>query len=168
MNILEIIRKKMAGEKTEVMRTLEATPIFSGLNDLELKKIEVITHEREYSPEETVFHENEPGAGLYIIRTGEIKLTKKGTTGTEVLIATMKDGEFFGELALLDEAPRSANAVSTAKTQILGFYRPDFLSLLQREPKLGSKVLLNLSLILAKRLRTTTATSVRGASSHAS
>ena len=163
MNILEIIRNKMAGEKTEVMKTLEATPIFSGLNDLELKKIEVITHEREYAPEEIVFHENEPGAGLYIIRLGEIKLTKKGTNGSEVTIATMKKGEFFGELALLDESPRSANAIAVTKTQILGFYRPDFLNLLQREPKLGSKVLLKLSLILAKRLRTTTASSIRGA-----
>ncbi len=162
MKILEALKKIMTGEKTEVMRVLESTPIFSGLNDLELKKIEIITHEREYVPGEIVFHENEPGAGLYIIRRGSIKLTKKSGAG-EAEVAVLKNGEFFGELALLDESPRSATATAGEKTQILGFFRPDFLNLLSTEPKLGAKVLLKLSQILAMRLRTTTASSIKGA-----
>ena len=162
MKILEALKKIMIGEKTEVMRVLEATPIFAGLNDLELKKIEIITHEREYVAGEAVFHENEPGAGLYIIRRGSIKLTKKSAAG-ETEVAVLKDGEFFGELALLDESPRSATATAGEKTLILGFFRPDFLNLLSTEPKLGAKVLLKLSQILAKRLRTTTASSIKGA-----
>ncbi len=167
MNIIEIIKTKMAGEKTEVMKTLEATPIFSGLTDLELKKIEIITHERVYARDETVFHENEPGAGLYIVCSGEIRLTKMKTGCSDVTITTLKNGEFFGELALLDEAPRSANAIAVTRTKILGFYRPDFMSLLEREPKLGSKVLLKLAVILAERLRTTTTSSIKGASGNA-
>ena len=75
----------------------------------------------------------------------------------------LKNGEFFGELALLDESPRSATATAGEKTQILGFFRPDFLNLLSTEPKLGAKVLLKLSQILAMRLRTTTASSIKGA-----
>ncbi len=161
MNILGALKKIITGEKTEVMRVLEATPIFSGLNDLELKKIEIITHERDYVTGEAVFHENEPGAGLYIIRHGSIKLTKRAGTG-EAEVAVLKDGDFFGELALLDESPRSATATAGEKTQILGFFRPDFLNLLSTEPKLGAKVLLKLSQILAKRLRETTASSIKG------
>ena len=148
--------------KTEVIAILEKTPIFTGLSLLELKKIELITHERSYIADEVVFHEKEPGAGMYIIKSGSVKLTKK-SGGKQIKVITLKDGEFFGELALLDESPRSATATATVKTEVLGFYRPDFLSLLSREPKLGSKVLLKLAQILAARLRSTTETSVKGA-----
>ncbi|MFH1824754.1 MAG: cyclic nucleotide-binding domain-containing protein [Candidatus Firestonebacteria bacterium] len=160
MNIIQIIKNKIFGEKSEVAKILEKIPIFGGLNELELKKIELITHERSYLSNEVVFHEKEPGAGMYIIKNGSIRLTKKRDL-KEVEVAVLKEKEFFGELALLDEDPRSATATAIVKTEVLGFYRPDFLTLLQREPKLGSKVLLKLAQILAARLRHTTETSVK-------
>jgi len=162
MNFIEFLKSKMAGEKSEVVKILETIPIFEGLNPIELKKIEIITHERSYVPGEVIFHEGEPGAGLYIIRKGEIKLTKLSGEKKEIVVATLTTGEFFGELALLDEHPRSATATAAIKTDILGFYRPDFFNLLQREPKLGSKVLLKLAQMIGRRLRTTTETSIRG------
>jgi CRP-like cAMP-binding protein len=161
MNIIQIIKNKIFGEKSEIVKILEKIPIFEGLNDLELKKIEIITHERSYLPNEVIFHEKEPGAGMYIIKRGSVRLTKKTET-KEIEVVVLKEKEFFGELALLDESPRSATATAIGKTEVLGFYRPDFLTLLQREPKLGSKVLLKLAQILAARLRYTTETSVKG------
>jgi len=161
-NIFESIGKVLIGKKSDVVKILEKVPIFEGLNIIELKKIEIITHERQYTDGEIVFHEKEPGAGMYIIRAGNIKLSKK-TEAKEIELLTMKDGDFFGEIALLDESPRSATATSKGQTQILGFYRPDFLELLKREPTLGSKVLLKLSQIIAKRLRNTTDSTVKGA-----
>lgn len=161
-NIFERIGKILVGEKTEIVKILEKVPIFEGLNLVELKKIEIITHEREYMDKEVIFHEKEPGAGMYIIKAGRIKLSKK-TEAKEIFLMSMTDGNFFGEIALLDESPRSATATSDGKTKILGFYRPDFLDLLKREPKLGSKVLLKLSQMIATRLRNTTETRVKGA-----
>lgn len=162
MGIIETIKNKLTIEKSEVIAILEKIPIFEGLTNLELRKIEIITHERSYLPNEVVFHEKEPGVGMYIIKYGSIKLTKKSGT-REIEVTVLKDKEFFGELALLDESPRSATAIAAVKTEVLGFFRPDFLSLLQREPKLGSKVLLKLAQILAGRLRHTTEASVKGA-----
>ncbi|OGF51570.1 MAG: hypothetical protein A2044_03860 [Candidatus Firestonebacteria bacterium GWA2_43_8] len=161
-NIFERLRKVFGVDKSEIVKILEKVPIFSDLNLVELNKIEIITHEREYMDGEQVFHEKEPGAGMYIIRTGTIKLLKR-VEGKEVAVATMKQGDFFGEIALLDESPRSATAVAEGKTKILGFYRPDFLELLKRDPKLGSKVLLQLSQMIAKRLRVTTESNLKGA-----
>jgi CRP-like cAMP-binding protein len=162
-DLIKFIKSKIIQEKSDSIKILEQIPIFEGLSTVELKKIEIITHERSYIPDEIVFHEKEPGAGMYIIKKGLIALTKKKKE-TEIEVAKLKEKEFFGELALLDESPRSATATASEKTELLGFYRPDFLELLEREPKLGSKVLLKLSQILASRLRHTTETSVQGAS----
>ena len=159
-SFIDTLREKLAGERTEVMKILEKVPVFKDLSTLELKKIEIITHERNYLQDEVVFHEKEPGTGMYIIKKGSIRLTKKNNDKKEIDVALLKEGDFFGEIALLDEAP---TAIAAEKTEVLGFYRPDFLSLLHREPKLGSKVLLELSQILATRLRQTTETSVKGA-----
>src|SRR3989339_420612 len=148
-NIFERLRKIFGVDKSEIAAILEKVPIFSDLNLVELNKIEIITHEREYMDGEQVFHENEPGAGMYIIRAGSIKLFKKTETG-EIELPSMKQGDFFGEISLLDESNRSATAVAVGKTRILGFYRPDFLELLKRDPRLGLKVLLQLSQIIAK------------------
>jgi CRP-like cAMP-binding protein len=70
-------------------------------------------------------------------------------------LAVLKDGAFFGDLALLDEAPRSASAIADDSCDILGFFRPDFLDLLYRKPKLGIKILIALSRIIGERLRRT-------------
>ncbi|MFH1074194.1 MAG: cyclic nucleotide-binding domain-containing protein [Candidatus Firestonebacteria bacterium] len=160
--IFERLRNIFGVEKSEIVKILEKVPIFSDLNLVELNKIEIITHEREYMDGEQVFHEKEPGAGMYIIRSGNIRLLKK-TDAREIELTTMKPGDFFGEIALLDESPRSATAIAAGKTRILGFYRPDFLELLKRDPRLGSKVLLQLSQMIAKRLRTTTESTLKGA-----
>ncbi|OGF45152.1 MAG: hypothetical protein A2231_03055 [Candidatus Firestonebacteria bacterium RIFOXYA2_FULL_40_8] len=161
-NIFERLRKIFGVDKSEIAKILEKIPIFSDLNLVELNKIEIITHEREYMDGEQVFHEKEPGAGMYIVRSGSIKLSKKTVVGEKEL-TTLKTGDFFGEIALLDESPRSATAVASGKTKILGFYRPDFLELLKRDPRLGSKVLLQLSQMIAKRLRATTDATLKGA-----
>jgi CRP-like cAMP-binding protein len=106
-------------------------------------------------PNEIIFYERQPGAGMYIIKKGLIKLTK--TVNEErVKISELKDGEFFGEMSLLDEYPRSAEATAVEKTEVLGIFRPDLFDLIESNPKLGYKILLRLSKSLASRLRETT------------
>jgi CRP-like cAMP-binding protein len=121
----------------------------------DLKKIELIVHQRTFMPDEIIFYERQPGTGMYIIKKGLIKLTK--TVNEErVKIGELKDGEFFGEMALLDEYPRSAEATAVEKTEALGIFRPDLFDLIESNPKLGYKILLRLSKRLASRLRETT------------
>jgi CRP-like cAMP-binding protein len=154
-SILNFILQKIRGREGDIIPILRTIPIFEGLAFNDLKKIELIVHQRTFMPDEIIFYERQPGAGMYIIKKGLIKLTK--TVNEErVKIGELKDGEFFGEMALLDEYPRSAEATAVEKTEALGIFRPDLFDLIESNPKLGYKILLRLSKRLASRLRETT------------
>lgn len=134
---------------------LRTVPLFEGLTFRDLKKIELIVHERTFMPDEVVFHERQPGAGMYVIKKGMIKLTKT-INEEKVKIGELGEGEFFGEMSLLEDYPRSAEATAVVKTEALGIFRPDLFDLIERNPRLGSKILMKLSQRLAGRLRKTT------------
>jgi CRP-like cAMP-binding protein len=153
--ISNVILQKIRGKEGDILPVLRTIPIFEGLGFNDLKKIELIVHKRTFMPNEIIFYERQPGAGMYIIKKGLIKLTK--TVNEErVKISELKDGEFFGEMSLLDDYPRSAEATAVEKTEALGIFRPDLFDLIESNPKLGYKILLRLSKRLASRLRETT------------
>jgi CRP/FNR family cyclic AMP-dependent transcriptional regulator len=152
---LAAILNKIRGEEGSIIPVLRTVPLFEGLDFRDLKKIELIVHERTFMPDEVVFHERQPGTGMYIIKKGLIKLTKT-TNGEKTKIAELGEGEFFGEMSLLEDYPRSAQATAVIKTELLGVFRPDLFDLIERNPRLGSKILLKLSQRLANRLRKTT------------
>ena len=153
--VLNVLLQKIRGEEGDIIPVLRAIPIFEGLGFGDLRKIELIVHERTFMPDEIIFHERQPGAGMYIIKKGLIKLTKT-VDEEKVKIGELRDGEFFGEMALLDDYPRSAEAKAVEKTEALGIFRPDLFDLIEGNPRLGSKILLKLSQRLASRLRETT------------
>jgi CRP-like cAMP-binding protein len=152
---LVAILNKIRGEEGNIIPVLRTVPLFEGLDFRDLKKIELIVHERTFMPDEVVFHERQPGTGMYIIKKGLIKLTKTANGG-KTEIAELGEGEFFGEMSLLEDYPRSAQATAVVKTELLGIFRPDLFDLIERNPRLGSKLLLKLSQRLANRLRKTT------------
>jgi len=147
----EILRK-IRGKEGNIIPVLRTVPLFKGLTFRDLKKIELIVHERTFMPDEVVFHEMQPGIGMYIIKKGLISITKT-VNEEKIKIAELGEGEFFGEMSLLEDFPRSAQATAVVKTELLGVFRPDLFDLLERHPKLGCKVLMNLSQRLANRLR---------------
>lgn len=154
-SILSFIVQKIRGKEGDILPVLRTIPIFEGLGFNDLKKIELVVHKRTFMPGEIIFYERQPGAGMYIIKKGWIKLTKT-VNEEKVKISELKDGEFFGEMSLLDEYPRSAEATAVEKTEALGIFRPDLFDLIENNPKLGYKILLRLSKRLASRLRETT------------
>jgi CRP/FNR family cyclic AMP-dependent transcriptional regulator len=155
-----VILKKIRGKEGDILPVLRTIPIFEGLGFNDLKKIELIVHKRTFVPNEIIFYERQPGAGMYIIKKGLIKLTKM-VNEERVKISELKDGEFFGEMSLLDDYPRSAEATAVEKTEALGIFRPDLFDLIESNPKLGYKILLRLSKRLASRLRETTERKLR-------
>ena len=78
-----------------------------------------------------------------------------GKDGNERELAVFSDGDFFGELALLDESPRSANAICKTECTLIGFFRPDLFELIEKNNTLGIKIVLKLAEIVAQRLRHT-------------
>jgi CRP-like cAMP-binding protein len=135
-----------------VLQVMGQVPIFENLTPKELKDLTRLTHERSYKANEPVFKKLAPGEGMYVILKGTVEIKDPDSNTT---FATLGSGDFFGELALLDQEPRSAMAVATEASELVGFFRTDLLTLMKRDPELGNKILLNLSRVLGERLRRT-------------
>ncbi len=135
-----------------VLQVLGQVPIFENLTPKELKDLARLTHERFYKANEPVFKKLAPSEGMYVILKGIVEIKDPDSNTT---FATLGSGDFFGELALLDQEPRSAMAVATEASELVGFFRTDLLTLMTRDPELGNKILLNLSRVLGERLRRT-------------
>jgi len=143
---------KKGNDVNPIIQVLENVPIFEHLTAKELSEVVRLTHERTYKKDEHVFKKLAPAEGMYVILDGGVLITD---SDSETIFATLESGDFFGELALLDEEPRSASAISTTPSRLIGFFRTDLLTLMKRSPELGNKILLNLSRILGERLRRT-------------
>ncbi|MGA3287880.1 MAG: cyclic nucleotide-binding domain-containing protein [Bacteroidota bacterium] len=138
-----------------IEEVLSKVPAFANLAPRELKEVAVIVHKREYRSGEPVFYQGDPGLGMYIVKDGEVSIVIQGKDGNERELALFGDGDFFGELALLDESPRSANAVCKTECTLIGFFRPDLFELIEKNTTLGIKIVLKLAEIVAQRLRHT-------------
>jgi CRP-like cAMP-binding protein len=128
---------------------LRDIPLFADLSRRELSAIEDILHRREYERDEVLFRQGNPGVGMYIIQEGRIEIMYEPTQDT---LAELEDGDFFGELALLNDTPRSASAVAREPSVLFGLFRPDLLGLFDRSPSLGIQILLRMSRVISERL----------------
>jgi CRP/FNR family transcriptional regulator, cyclic AMP receptor protein len=138
-----------------IEEVLSKVPAFANLAPRELKEVAAIVHKREYRSGEPVFYQGDPGLGMYIVKDGEVSIVIQGKDANERELALFSDGDFFGELALLDESPRSANAVCKTECTLIGFFRPDLFELIEKNTTLGIKIVLKLAEIVAQRLRHT-------------
>ena len=148
-----IFKKKK--KEDDIFTILNQVPIFSDLTPKELAEVEKIVHQRRYKKNETIIQAGDPGLGMYIVVKGSVEIMEEDEKAGKRTLAKLSDGSFFGDMALLDEDPRSASATALADSDILGFFRPDFLDLIYRKPKLGIKVLLALARVIGERLRHT-------------
>jgi CRP-like cAMP-binding protein len=120
---------------------LAAVPLFGGLDEEGLANLIRGMRLRKFRRNETVFHLGDPGDALFIVMAGAIKITLPADTGDEAILATLRPGDFFGELALLDGAPRSATAVAIEPTETWVLPRDRFRELLATEPVMREAVL---------------------------
>ena len=146
---------KKADDQEDILTTLRKLPLFTNMSDGELREFEKLIHRRQFKANETIFWEGEPGVGMYVIRKGGVAICKHLPGEEREELVVLREGEFFGELALLNESPRSASAISKNATQIIGLFRPDLFELLERKPRLGNKFLFQLALIIGERLKRT-------------
>jgi len=137
----------------EIAEVLKDINIFSGLTPLERAKIAKYFIQKEYNAGELIVKEGEPGYGMFVIRSGAVKITKQLTDKEEKTIANLVDGDFFGEIALLDQSPRSASVYAISKVTMLELYRASLLEVLEKEPRIGVKILYNLAKSLVERIR---------------
>ncbi len=131
---------------------LQQNPLFENLGKRDWWELTNLFHDRNFQSGEMIFQQDTPGMGMYVIIHGTVKIvSERGEQ--EIELAVLKDGEFFGEMSLIDETARSASAVVSEKTHAIAIFRPQLEELLNRRPKLGNKILKRLSMIISHRLR---------------
>jgi CRP-like cAMP-binding protein len=128
---------------------IQRIPLFSELDEPELKKLASKLHIKDYEKDTLVVHETDEGSTLFIISKGKVKISRLSESGKEVILAILGEGEFFGEMSLLDGKARSANVTTTHKSELLLLKRKDFLEILEQSPKISISLLIE----LASRLR---------------
>jgi CRP-like cAMP-binding protein len=112
---------------------LTAIPFFAGLDPAALERLAGSMRTRRFRRGEVIFHLGDPGDALFVIIAGEVKISLPSETGDEAILATLRPGEFFGELALLDGAPRSASASAMIATETVVLPRDRFRELIATE-----------------------------------
>ena len=145
-------RKQVERDIIDVLKQIQ---IFDGLSNRELRNFARISYQRTYAENETIVIEGQDSAGMYVILDGTVKVTRKVEDGSIITLKTLEDGTFFGDVGLLDSAPRTATVTAIRTSRIIGFFRPELLNLMESDPKLASKVIFVLAKVLASRLRFT-------------
>ena len=153
--IWENIFRKQKHELSETAFALRNVPIFSDLTKRELREIEKIIHHRNYQLGEVIFNQADPGLGMYIVIKGSVQIVNNQNPEHVVVYSELGDGDFFGDLALVDDSDRSASALSAGETRLIAFFRPDMQDILSRFPAIGNKLLMGLAQVIAQRLRKT-------------
>lgn len=151
----ENIFKFQKSEHMSKIAFLKSIPFFSKLRKKQLLEVSNILHGRVYDKDEFIFEMNQPGAALFLIQEGEVSIEVKSETEEITKIATLRDHSFFGELALLDEAPRSASARSVTRTQAWALFRSDLLKLSETRPDIACEIYKILANMIGERLKTT-------------
>ena len=135
---------------------LHGIQLFRDLTPDELAVVAKNAFEKKYNDAATLFMENMPGEVMYVVKAGGVDLSKKGPDGEDKIFITLKPGDFFGEMSLIDESPRSATARVKGTTDLVVFTKKAFREMLQNDPRVAAKVLLNLLKVVNQRLRRTT------------
>ncbi len=124
--------------------------LFAELDERELASIAAVAKSRRYDKDDVIFHADESGDIFCLIKEGQVKVTMISPEGKEIILTLLGPGDFFGEMALLDNEPRSASVIATEALEIVTIWRSDFLHILSENFGITQKVLAELS----RRLRT--------------
>jgi CRP/FNR family transcriptional regulator len=134
----------------ERVELLAHIPLFSELSSKELRKLAEAAVQRTFPAGSVIVRQGEPGVGLYVLARGRARVQQQSADGSPHQLTLMGSGEVFGELALLDNAPRSATVVAEEETSALVIPIFDFRSLLRDDSDIAIKLLA----VLARRVRT--------------
>src|SRR6476619_6293012 len=128
-----------------VIASLAAIPFFGALDPEALERLAAGMRSRRFRRGEVIFHLGDPGDALFVIVSGEVKISLPSETGDEAILATLREGDVFGELALLDGAPRSATATAMVATESVSLPRDRFRELVATEPAVRDALLASLA-----------------------
>ncbi len=139
--------------KEDLEQVLLSMPPFQRIGKKYIQLILNLVHNRVYSQNEYVFCQGDPGIGLFFIQDGEIRIFQKMENGKEFTLAKLVRGDFFGEIAMLEEETRSANALALRETKLAIIFKPDLDKFMEQYPHKGMQILRGITQIVSARLK---------------
>jgi len=133
-----------------MVELLKKIPLFSSLKHEELEAINRLSHIKTFPKDQIILLENEEGDTLFIIIKGKVKVTSFSEHGKEVIFSILYDGDFFGDMSLLDGKPRSASVVAIEESEVQLIRRSEFIRLLDKHPRIALALLEELTSRLRK------------------
>jgi CRP/FNR family transcriptional regulator, cyclic AMP receptor protein len=139
-----------SASKSDYTAQLARVPLFLDLSKRELQQLAATAVEREYAPGEMLIQQGQPGAGLFVIVSGQLTVTQQPDGGGDPrLLRTLGPGDVMGEMALLDDLPRSATAAASEPVRALLIPIYGFRTTLREDPDIAIRMLA----VLSRRLR---------------
>lgn len=146
------MRPKKGSREEQTLAILSNTPLFQDIGLQDWKLLSSLFHERSYSEDEIIFEKGMPGLGMYVILNGDVRIVGE-EAGEMQTFAHLYAGDFFGEMAVIQEGVRSATAVADTPCELIGLFRPELRELLKDRTKLGVVIYERLARVMAERLR---------------
>jgi CRP/FNR family cyclic AMP-dependent transcriptional regulator len=131
---------------TELIKNIS---LFSDLQESECQKLADVLKEREVRREDVILTQNDPGDVMFIIVKGKVKIVLLSPGGKEIILTTLKSGDFFGEMSLVDGEPRSASAIAVEDSSLFLLRRDSFIKVIMNNPEMALKIMKEMS----KRIR---------------
>jgi CRP/FNR family transcriptional regulator, cyclic AMP receptor protein len=124
---------------------LQRVSMFAGLDEPALASLERIAVEKHYPKESVIVSQEDQGDALFVVSSGKVKVVLYGRSGREVILSVFRPGDFFGEMSLLDNQPRSANVIAVEASTLLVLERKAFAEHLAQHPQVALNVLAEMS-----------------------
>lgn len=142
---------KTGKPRMDIATLIKKIPLFNTLGEEEIMELAESLRRSTLKQGQTLFYKGDEGTALYIVRKGTIKIVLPSRIGDEIIVTIFSEGDFFGEMALLDGEPRSADAIAIEPSEVFVLKRSDFLAFLQSNVNAIESILS----LLSKRLRST-------------
>src|ERR1051325_105665 len=124
---------------------LRSAPLFGQVPEADLRALAQLVRERTHPRGSLILTQGDPGEALFLIRSGQVKVSVVAEDGREVILSVLGPGSFFGEMARVDDEPRSAHVIAMEDTSLLQLRREDFRTRLRSSPELSIALLRELS-----------------------
>ena len=136
------------------IKPIKENPLFKDFSDKEIALLAKYVDEKVIKAPAPLFIENMKGESMFILVSGQIRLSKMISEGEEKTLSTLAAGDFFGEMALVEDGPRAVTAFVITDSNILIIKRSSFEALMQESPKVAVKIAIGLYKTLSDRIRT--------------
>jgi len=133
-----------------IAESLSRAELLGGLTAETLEELASSARRRRYRKGEVIFHEGDDGDTLYVLESGRVKVVTDAASGSEALFTILGPGECFGELSMIDSAPRSATVEALEPVESILLRRPDFLAVLHASPDTTERLLVTMSAMIRR------------------